>query len=168
MTSPQTGVTPLTVPALLADRVRASGQDTYVITPDGRLTYAQADASSADIARRLLAAGVGKGSRVGLFFPNGLDWISWWLALSRIGLRVGQPSVRRDDIGVLPGRANPAGQQRGHSQRRYNSVRRCHPLIIADGSRASPAAVRVVPSPPLVGRGLGVTRRGVLPRFLTA
>ncbi len=76
------------MPALLAGRVRTSGQDTYVVTPDGRLTYAQADASSADIARRLLAAGVGKGSRVGLFFPNGLDWISWWLALSRIGALV--------------------------------------------------------------------------------
>lgn len=88
MTSPHTVVTPLTVPALLAGRVRASGQDTYVVAPNGRLTYAQADASSADIARRLLAAGVGKGSRVGLFFPNGLDWISWWLALSRIGALV--------------------------------------------------------------------------------
>ena len=88
VTSPQTVVTPLTVPALLAARVRASGQDTYVVTPTGRLTYAQADERSADIAGRLLAAGVGKGSRVGLFFPNELDWIIWWLALSRIGALV--------------------------------------------------------------------------------
>ncbi|KRD20877.1 AMP-dependent synthetase [Mycobacterium sp. Root265] len=88
VTSPQTVVTPLTVPALLAERVRASGQDTYVITPDGGLTYQDAEARSADIARRLLAAGIGKGSRVGLFFPNGIDWISWWLALSRIGALV--------------------------------------------------------------------------------
>lgn len=88
VTSVQTAVTPLTVPALLADRVRASGQDTYVSTPDGKLTYQEADARSADIACRLLAAGVGKGSRVGLFFPNGIDWISWWLALSRIGALV--------------------------------------------------------------------------------
>jgi acyl-CoA synthetase (AMP-forming)/AMP-acid ligase II len=88
VTSPQTDVTPLTVPALLAHRVRGSGQDTYVITPDGRLTYQEAETGSADIARRLLAAGIGKGSRVGLFFPNGIDWISWWLALSRIGALV--------------------------------------------------------------------------------
>lgn len=88
MTTVQTAVTPLTVPALLADQVRASGQDTYVSTPDGKLTYQEADARSADIACRLLAAGVGKGSRVGLFFPNGIDWISWWLALSRIGALV--------------------------------------------------------------------------------
>ena len=79
---------PLTVPALLADRVRASGRDTYLITPTGRLTYEQADAQSADIARLLLGAGIGKGSRVGLFFPNGIEWIIWWLALSRIGALV--------------------------------------------------------------------------------
>jgi acyl-CoA synthetase (AMP-forming)/AMP-acid ligase II len=108
---------PLTVPALLAARVRTSGQDTYVITPTGRLTYREADARSADMARRLLAAGVGKGSRVGLFFPNELDWILWWLALSRIGALVVPLStlyapaeiakvLRLADIGTLiaPGR----------------------------------------------------------------
>ena len=89
MTDPQKIVTsPLTVPALLAARVRACGPDTYVVSPAGALTYREADARSADIARRLLAAGIGKGSRVGLFFPNDLDWVAWWLALSRIGALV--------------------------------------------------------------------------------
>lgn len=83
-----TATAPLTVPALLAQRVHASGPDAYLITPSGRLTYHEADARSADIARRLLAAGIGKGSRVGLFFPNGLEWVVWWLALSRIGALV--------------------------------------------------------------------------------
>lgn len=83
-----TATAPLTVPALLAQRVRASGPDAYLITPSGRLTYHEADAHSADIARRLLAAGIGKGSRVGLFFPNGVEWVVWWLALSRIGALV--------------------------------------------------------------------------------
>ena len=40
---------------------------------------------SAHVARRLLNEGVGKGTRVGLFFANGVDWIVWWLAVSRIG-----------------------------------------------------------------------------------
>ena len=79
---------PLTVPALLAHRAHLSGPDTYLVTPDGRLSYADADTRSADIARRLLAAGIGKGSRVGLFFPNGLEWVVWFLALSRIGVVV--------------------------------------------------------------------------------
>ena len=28
---------------------------------------------------------MGKGARVGLFFANGVDWVIWWLAVSRIG-----------------------------------------------------------------------------------
>lgn len=117
VTPPQTVKAPLTVPALLAERVRASGPDTYLITPTGRLTYQQADTQSAEIARRLLAAGIGKGSRVGLFFPNERDWIVWWLALSRIGALVVPLStlyapaeiakvLRLADIGTLiaPGR----------------------------------------------------------------
>ncbi|MET0704318.1 MAG: class I adenylate-forming enzyme family protein [Mycobacterium sp.] len=74
-----------TIPALLARRVRESGQDTYLVTPTERLTYSAAEHRSAAVARRLLYAGVGKGTRVGLFFPNGVDWVIWWLALSRIG-----------------------------------------------------------------------------------
>ncbi|HKV18210.1 MAG TPA: class I adenylate-forming enzyme family protein, partial [Mycobacterium sp.] len=55
------------------------------VTPTERLTYAQAEQRSAEVARWLLAQGVGKGSRVGLFFANGVEWIVWWLAVSRIG-----------------------------------------------------------------------------------
>jgi acyl-CoA synthetase (AMP-forming)/AMP-acid ligase II len=74
-----------TLPALLARSVREFGQETYVITPTDRLTYEEAERGSAHIARRLLHEGVGKGTRVGLFFANGVDWIVWWLAVSRIG-----------------------------------------------------------------------------------
>ncbi|OBA59483.1 AMP-dependent synthetase [Mycobacterium sp. 1100029.7] len=75
----------LTLPALLAQGVRQFGTQTYVVTPTERITYEQADQRSAHIARRLLQDGVGKGSRVGLFFTNGVEWITWWLAVSRIG-----------------------------------------------------------------------------------
>ena len=57
-------------------------------TPTERLTYEDAERRSAHVARWLLHAGVGKGSRVGLFFTNGVEWITWWLALSRIGALV--------------------------------------------------------------------------------
>ncbi len=79
---------PLTVVALLERRVHDHGQNAYLVTPTERLTYLEADRRSAQIARFLLHAGVGKGARVGLFFPNGVDWIIWWLALSRIGALV--------------------------------------------------------------------------------
>ncbi len=77
-----------TIPALLERSVREFGDHTYVVTPTDRLTYQEAERRSATIARQLLRRGVGKGSRVGLFVPNGVDWIVWWLAASRIGALV--------------------------------------------------------------------------------
>jgi len=77
--------TPLTIPALLHRSAAQFGSASYVVTPSHQLTYAEAERISAEAARRLLAIGVGKGTRVGLFFPNGTDWIVWWLAASRIG-----------------------------------------------------------------------------------
>ncbi|MET0475838.1 MAG: class I adenylate-forming enzyme family protein [Mycobacterium sp.] len=76
---------PLTIPALLARDAHEFGGDTFVVTPSERLTYAEAEQRSAHLARWLLGHGVGKGSRVGLFFANGVDWVLWWLAVSRIG-----------------------------------------------------------------------------------
>ncbi|WP_293243094.1 class I adenylate-forming enzyme family protein [Mycolicibacterium sp.] len=79
---------PPTIPGLLERAVREFGERTYVVTPTGRLTYDEANRRSARIARQLLRRGVGKGTRVGLFFTNGDDWIAWWLAASRIGALV--------------------------------------------------------------------------------
>ncbi|MEV0674715.1 class I adenylate-forming enzyme family protein [Mycobacterium sp. NPDC050441] len=76
---------PLTVPALLQRCVAEFGESVYLVTPTDRLTYIEAERRSADLARWLLHEGVGKGSRVGLFFPNGAEWVTWWLAVSRIG-----------------------------------------------------------------------------------
>jgi acyl-CoA synthetase (AMP-forming)/AMP-acid ligase II len=60
----------------------------FIITPDRRMTYAEADEESGRLARRMLAAGMGKGTRVGLYFPYGQDWVVAWLAASRIGALV--------------------------------------------------------------------------------
>lgn len=79
---------PLTIPALLERGAREFGQHTYLVTPTNRLTYAEAEQRSAQIARWLLGEGVGKGTRLGLYFPNGVDWVIWWLAASRIGALV--------------------------------------------------------------------------------
>ncbi|SKB06184.1 class I adenylate-forming enzyme family protein [Aeromicrobium choanae] len=61
------------------------GDVDYVVSLDDRMTYAQAEAASAALARRMLGQGVGKGTRVGLFYANGTDWVVAWLAASRIG-----------------------------------------------------------------------------------
>jgi acyl-CoA synthetase (AMP-forming)/AMP-acid ligase II len=75
---------PATIPELLAARA-ADADLPFVLTPDSALTYAEADARSAELARRLLAAGVGKGTRTALLYGNGPDWVVTWLAITRIG-----------------------------------------------------------------------------------
>ena len=50
---PGTGATPVTIPELLATFARY-GDRVFVATPDEELTYADADAKSAELARRML------------------------------------------------------------------------------------------------------------------
>ncbi len=61
------------------------GDRTLAVLGGERLSYAGAEARSAALAKGLLAAGVGKGSRVGLLAGNSPDWIVGWLAVTRIG-----------------------------------------------------------------------------------
>jgi acyl-CoA synthetase (AMP-forming)/AMP-acid ligase II len=75
---------PSTVAQLLSAR-RSSGGDVFVITARDQLTYGEADRRSAALAGALLREGVGKGSRVAILYPNGIDWVVTWLAASRIG-----------------------------------------------------------------------------------
>ena len=78
------GNLPASVPDALYRRAD-NGANLFVIGTDFRLTFAEADARSAELARRLLAAGIGKGTRVAVLYPNGPAWVVAWLALARIG-----------------------------------------------------------------------------------
>lgn len=60
----------------------------FIVLPNRRMTYAEADRVSRRLARRMLAAGIGKGTRVGLFYTYSLEWVVTWLAASRIGALV--------------------------------------------------------------------------------
>ena len=74
-----------TVPGFLAERVRLHGARPLSLLGERRISYAQAESESGVLARGLLAAGIAKGTRVGVLFPNGPDWVVAWLAASRIG-----------------------------------------------------------------------------------
>lgn len=76
---------PATVPALLRGLAARYGARELLVADGRRLTYAEAEARSARLARALLAAGAGKGTRIGLCFPNGVEWLLGWLAAARIG-----------------------------------------------------------------------------------
>jgi acyl-CoA synthetase (AMP-forming)/AMP-acid ligase II len=56
-----------------------------VIDPACRLSYRELDTTTHDLAARLLEAGIGKGTRVGLLMPNGVRWVQVAIALTRIG-----------------------------------------------------------------------------------
>lgn len=56
-----------------------------LVCDDERITYAQADHRSAQLARGLIALGAGKGTHVGLLYPNGADFVVGTLAAARIG-----------------------------------------------------------------------------------
>ena len=76
---------PLTIPALLRARTDAEPERVLLAVDDGVLTYGDASRRSAELARALLAAGIGPHSRVALLFPNGPEFVVSWLALARIG-----------------------------------------------------------------------------------
>jgi acyl-CoA synthetase (AMP-forming)/AMP-acid ligase II len=63
--------------------------DRLLVAGFGRTsTYREVEVESAELAKGLLAAGVGKGSRVGLLMPNSPDWAVAWLGALRAGALV--------------------------------------------------------------------------------
>jgi acyl-CoA synthetase (AMP-forming)/AMP-acid ligase II len=76
---------PLTVPALLRARAAAAPDHHLLIADEARLTYAEAERRSADLARALLAADAGAGTRLALLYPNTPAFVVAWLAAARIG-----------------------------------------------------------------------------------
>jgi acyl-CoA synthetase (AMP-forming)/AMP-acid ligase II len=74
-----------TIPEMVRTRTQRFGERPMILLRAERLHYGEADERSARLARGLLASGFGKGSRVGLWLPNGPDWVVGFLAAARIG-----------------------------------------------------------------------------------
>ncbi|MBB4631992.1 class I adenylate-forming enzyme family protein [Sphingosinicella soli] len=75
---------PTTV-AMLRRGTKYFGTTAQVIQGANILTFDDVERRSAEVARGLLAAGVGKGTRVGLLMPNEPDWAVIFFAITRIG-----------------------------------------------------------------------------------
>ena len=73
----------------VADIVRlqadSRGRHPLLVCDGDRLSYAEAEGRSARLARGLVALGAGKGTHVGLLYPNGADFVVAMLAAARIG-----------------------------------------------------------------------------------
>jgi acyl-CoA synthetase (AMP-forming)/AMP-acid ligase II len=76
---------PVTVAGVLRRQVGSRGEHHLLICDADRLTYREADQRSALLADELIARGAGKGTHVGLLYPNGSDFVVAMLAAARIG-----------------------------------------------------------------------------------
>jgi acyl-CoA synthetase (AMP-forming)/AMP-acid ligase II len=81
---PETDYRP-TMPEVLRWAAERYGDRSFIVMPDRRLSFADAEAASRRLASRLLASGVGKGTRVAAMFGYGADWVVTWFAVARIG-----------------------------------------------------------------------------------
>lgn len=103
---------PSTIPAMLAEVVARRGGEDAIATVTETIDYAELDSRSLRMARALLASGAGKGTRIALLAPDGIFWITTFLAALRTGALVTAVStlatprelahiLRNSDIQVL-------------------------------------------------------------------
>lgn len=75
----------VTVGELLRQQANSRGSHPLLVCDRDRIGYEEADRRSAKLARGLIALGAGKGTHVGLLYPNGTDFVVGMLAAARIG-----------------------------------------------------------------------------------
>ncbi len=74
-----------TVAEILRLQANSRGAHALLVCDAERLSYADADRRSARLARGLIALGAGKGTHVGVLYPNGAEFVVAMLAAARIG-----------------------------------------------------------------------------------
>jgi len=75
----------LTVAGILRRQAHSRGDHPLLVCDAERISYAEAGRRSAELARGLIAHGAGKGTHVGLLYPNGPEFVVGMLAAARIG-----------------------------------------------------------------------------------
>jgi len=73
------------IPQLVAGFEGELADQPLLVFDDRELSYGGAARQSAVLARQLLDAGIGKGDRVAMIFPNSPEFVVSWLAITRIG-----------------------------------------------------------------------------------
>src|SRR6202020_1682882 len=76
---------PVTVGDVLRTQAVSRGDHPLLICDSERVSYADAERLSALLSRGLIALGAGKGTHVGLLYPNGVAFVVGMLAAARIG-----------------------------------------------------------------------------------
>jgi acyl-CoA synthetase (AMP-forming)/AMP-acid ligase II len=70
---------------LVRAQAHARGDHPLLVCDSERISYADAERRSALLSRGLVALGAGKGTHIGLLYPNGVDFVVAMLAAARIG-----------------------------------------------------------------------------------
>ena len=123
-----------TLPALLRRNRELHGTKPAIVTDDRVITHAELDTDSCALAARFVAAGIGKGARVGLLLPNGIEWAVIAAAVSRA--------------------------RRGRRATQHNAPAARTGSAVADRFRHAPRADRDVPRPQVPRRRRQRSRRG--------
>lgn len=76
---------PITIGALLRRAAQEHGDRLFLIDEEERSTFAEVDQAVDRLAAGLLAIGIGPGDHVGIWLPNGADWVRAFCACARIG-----------------------------------------------------------------------------------
>ena len=74
-----------TVGEILREQAHSRGDHPLLVCDADRISYAEANRRSAQLARGLIALGAGKGSHIGLLYPNGVAFVVGMLAAARVG-----------------------------------------------------------------------------------
>ena len=74
-----------TIPVVARRAAELYGDSDFIVTPQRRMSFAALERTSRVVAGRLLATGVGKGSRVGAMYGYGPEWLVAFVAITRIG-----------------------------------------------------------------------------------
>ncbi|CAN5674181.1 class I adenylate-forming enzyme family protein [soil metagenome] len=74
-----------TIDAVVRRHAALTPAKTAVVDPDSRISYRELDDTTRTLAGSFIAAGISKGTRVGLIMPNCVHWVQLAVALTRIG-----------------------------------------------------------------------------------
>ncbi len=74
-----------TMPEVVRRASALYGDADFIVMVDRRISFRQAEAASRRLAKRLLAAGVTKGTRIGIHLATGPEWAVAFIAVTRIG-----------------------------------------------------------------------------------
>ena len=145
-------MTPDTIGDTIGGLIRTQGRfgdRSFLVADHKRLSYGEAEARSRRIASALLAAGVGRGSRIAMLFGNSPDFAVCFLAVTRIGavaMPISTLSTAHEIRGMLRGAdaeylvATPDFRGKDQSQ------------VVAEAVGADPVGTLLLPELPVLRR----------------